>query len=72
MGRKNWLERVAMRKVMVHLDTDTSVEGFIADTSLDGLLLRSATLHAGNGTPTEMAGETWVPRERIVFVQGVD
>lgn len=71
MAKKDWLGAVTLRKIMLHLDTDISIEGLIAESSLDGVLLKTSILHAPDGKTTEMGGDTWVPRERIVFAQGL-
>lgn len=72
MRRKDgWLDAVTLRKVMVHLDSGTSIEGLVAASTSDGVVLRAAVLHDQHEQPAEMDGETWVPRERIIFAQGI-
>jgi hypothetical protein len=69
---KRWLEAVKLRKVTIHLDTGRSIEGCIAVASRDGVMLKAATLLGEptlNEEDTKLDGETWIPRERIMFCQ---
>lgn len=66
-----WLERILKKKVVVHLDTDQSIEGVLMELAEDGLILRAAKLLSNDGAveDTGLGGETFVPSGRIVFVQ---
>ena len=70
MLRRNWLKKATKRVVIVHTTNDQSFQGPLMDAYLDGLVLRPATL-LGDGTPngTQLAGEVFLPRETVLFVQ---
>ena len=66
-----WLERVLKKRIVIHLDTDQSLQGVLMERVEDGLILRAAKLLSDDpgdsGTP--LAGETFVPHHRVVFAQ---
>lgn len=66
-----WIERVLKKRVLVHLDTDQSIQGVLMEQAEDGLILRAAKLLSNEADveDTMIAGETFVPQERIVFAQ---
>lgn len=64
----DWFERAVARKVIVHAEA-RSIEGIVAFVGPDGVLLRSAQLLGPQ--PTPLAGEVWVPRGQVLFVQTV-
>lgn len=66
--RRGWLRRKLAESIVVHLTTGDSVAGFLEETSKDGLILRAARF-LDNDTHVPLAGELFVPRERVLFVQ---
>ena len=65
----SWLERVTRQNIIVHTTADQSISGVLMEQTPDGVILRAAKLLGEGGRETSMAGETWVPRERIAFCQ---
>ena len=53
----------------VHTKDDQTLEGLLVLASVDGLVLWSATLV--DKQPVSLAGEVFVPRENVRFVQTV-
>lgn len=68
-GNRSWLDRVMRKRIVVHTRDDQSIEGVLMERTEDGVILRAAKLLNGAGPPTQMAGETWVPRENVAFAQ---
>lgn len=67
---KSWLETVTRHRIHVHTKDEHTIEGVLEGTTPDGLVLRAALLHtAGAENPVPMAGDVWVPRERVAFIQ---
>lgn len=66
-----WLERVLKKRIVVHLDTDQSIQGVLMERVEDGLILRAAKLLDDDPEKgeTPLAGETFVPHHRVVFAQ---
>lgn len=64
-----WLEGVILKRIMVHLKDDNSIEGSLVAVMADGLILRAAELRNLNNPPVKMAGEVFVPRENLAFAQ---
>lgn len=67
MRTKRWLQAVDLRAVIVHLDNDSSMRAVLAGSDDDGLLLKAVTILGAN--PVEVAGDVWVPRANVVFIQ---
>jgi len=64
-----WLESVMTKRLIVHLKNDLTIDGSLVARMDDGVVLRAARL-LGQGTqPTPLAGEVFVPREQLLFVQ---
>lgn len=73
--RRSWLRRAQARTVVVHMrDNSPSVRGVLSGTFTDGIELRHAELlNDKSGSPaTSIAGEAFVPRDRIALVQTAD
>lgn len=65
-----WLESVIARRITVHTSTNASIEGSLASTTADGLLLKAARMLGGtDGKGTPMAGDVFIPRTNVAFVQ---
>lgn len=69
-----WTDRVLKRRILVHLDTDQSIQGVLMERAEDGLILRAAKLLGDDPdtklpVETALAGETFVPSGRVVFAQ---
>ena len=62
-----WLQGAVGRRVLVHTSDDRSIEGVVTVVAPDGIILRAARLL--EKTPVDLAGETWVPRSLVSFVQ---
>lgn len=67
-----WLEAVTARRVVVHRAGGESIEGSLTANMVDGLVLRAAKLLHDNGKMTELAGEVFVPRAKVSFIQTQD
>lgn len=64
-----WLDSVLTRRIIVHMTNNQSVEGSLVEVMSDGIVLRAAKLLNDEGSPTPMAGETWVARDKVAFAQ---
>ena len=70
LERRKWLPHRRGRRVIVHDARDNvSIEGVLVFDGADGLVLRTAKILEGGGT--ELKGETFVPRDRVSFIQAV-
>jgi hypothetical protein len=68
-GPRRWAPRLEKRKVIVHT-TDGSIDGVLMVSARDGLVMQSATyLDDGTGENPKLAGELFVPREKVSFIQ---
>lgn len=67
--RRKWLGRQQTRRVIVHTTEDTSIEGTLLSTTVDGVVLRAAKLLDAQDTP--LGGEVFVPARQMHFVQVV-
>lgn len=66
---KPWLRRLTLRSI--HVNTpDETFEGVLLTEAPDGVVLTSATMHGPDGA-VKMAGNVFIPRDRISFVQVV-
>lgn len=68
-GRSRWLESVLTKRIVVHLKNDQSIDGSMVAEMHDGVILRAARLLNDGAPATSMAGEVFVPRENVAFVQ---
>lgn len=66
---RGWLHNLERRRLIVHSADGSSIEGLLDTEAPDGVVLRSSRLLGPGGT--EMAGEIWIPRAQILFVQTV-
>jgi hypothetical protein len=65
-----WTERVLKKRILVHLDTDQSIQGVLMEKVEDGLILRAAKLLGDTDEDgAALAGETFIPHARVVFAQ---
>lgn len=67
---KTWLTRQTRQRLILHTTADQTFEGILWETFPDGVLLRDAALVVGDkGQKTPLAGEVWIPRLTVLFVQ---
>lgn len=64
--RDRWLDTVTRRRVLVHTRDGQTLDGQLARVDRDGLVLAPATWADG---PHDLEGDTWVPRERVAWMQ---
>lgn len=68
--RRGWLDKQTARRVIVHMSTDVTLEGALVVSARDGVVLRAAEVKGEPGRGgAELAGEIFVPRDQIVFMQ---
>lgn len=67
--RKSWLKSVMTKRLLVHLTSGQSLDGSLTAIMADGIVLRAAKLLADSDKAVSMAGEVYVPREKVAFVQ---
>ena len=65
---KSWLGRKCYERILVHTD-EHSIEGVLTGTARDGIVLEDAVLLPEQGGRVPLSGTTFVPRDRIRFVQ---
>ena len=66
---RGWLRRQLAASVVVHTTTDQSIAGVLEETARDGVILRAARFLDSPDAEVPLAGETFIPREKIAFVQ---
>jgi hypothetical protein len=66
-----WLQSVTLRRLHVHMLNEQTIEGTLATNAEDGLVLKAAVLHQAQQPSIPMAGDVFIPRERIAFIQDV-
>lgn len=66
---RGWLRRKMAEHVVIHTTDEQSIAGYLEEVAADGVILRSA-VHLGE-TKIDIAGEVWIPRSRIAWVQVV-
>lgn len=60
------------RRVRIHQAGDApSIEGFLANSFNDHYRLLNPVLLEAPGRSHDLAGEVWVPRERVIFVETI-
>jgi hypothetical protein len=64
-----WLRQKMGRRVLVTTIRDTTVEGVLVRDYADGVVLLGAELHQAHGDPQQLAGEFFVPRAEVAFIQ---
>lgn len=67
-----WFDSIVRKRVIVHHKGSPSIDGLLVAVMADGVLLRGAKLLEDDGKQIALAGEVFVPRENIGFVQLVD
>lgn len=66
---REWLEAVLTKRIIVHLTNEVTIDGSLVAQYDDGIVLRAAKLMDGSPQGTAMAGEVFVPREKVAFAQ---
>lgn len=67
---RGWLKQQLATDVVVHTVDNSTLRGLLEDTARDGIVLRAARfLDGGNGDGVHLAGELFVPRDKIAFIQ---
>lgn len=66
--RSRWLKSKMLRQVYVHTTDDQTVFGVLEADAPDGLVLRAAIL-LGESSRVPMAGEVFIPRGKVSFIQ---
>jgi hypothetical protein len=62
-----WLDAVTRRRLLVQTTDGQTIEGSLARVDADGIILAPAR-HSDSGQ--DLAGEVWVPRDRVSWIQG--
>lgn len=65
---RTWFRRRRAFSVLVHTTGDETFQGVLVGEFRDGVALRHAKYHSGEGD-VPLAGEVFIPRSRIAFVQ---
>lgn len=63
-----WYAAKTGRQILVHTTEDASIEGVLMQVSPDGLMLMAVRYLSETGAPN-LAGEVFIPREKVVLVQ---
>lgn len=69
MFTREWLRRKTGRRVLVQTTDENSIEGVLLCSAPDGLILQAAAFLGETGGTVALAGETFVPRARVRFLQ---
>lgn len=67
-NRAFWLRHRTGRRAIVHTATEKSYDGLLTHHSLDGLVLKGATVVAA-GKEVTMHGDTFIPADQVICVQ---
>jgi hypothetical protein len=65
----SWMRGLVMETVIVHTDAGLSYEGLLVLEHEKGLILRNPKLLDEQRSPTPMAGELWLSKEKVHGVQ---
>lgn len=68
-GPVSWWDGVQRKSVLVHLVDERTIRGVVSQICPDGVLLVSAEYLEDGGGRVEMAGQVFVPSERVAFAQ---
>lgn len=68
--RHRWIDDVTHQRVLIHTTDDSSFDGVLIAVDPDALVLADAKSLDGPD-PVELAGEQWITRDRVKFVQVV-
>jgi hypothetical protein len=66
--RTGWLLRRRRRSVTVHTRDEQTIEGILAMSAPDGIVLRAAR-YLDTTSTIPLAGEVFIPRDRVAFIQ---
>lgn len=69
MKRRSWLRHQLAHSVLVHTTSDQSIAGVLEEVARDGVILRAARFLDSSDAQVPLAGETFIPREKIALVQ---
>jgi hypothetical protein len=64
---RRWLKDKVRQHAVVYTTEDKVLEGVLFVVSDEGIVLNNTVIHEGKGVP--LAGDIFIPRERIRFVQ---
>lgn len=67
LERRRWLRRQYARRVIVHTTDDTSIEGTLIATAVDGIVLKAAKLLDAEDTP--LGGDVFISSSKTHFIQ---
>lgn len=65
-----WVDEVTFRRVLVHTTDDSTFDGVLIRVEPELLVLADAS-NLDRDDPVELAGEQWIDRSRVHFVQVV-
>lgn len=65
----SWVDEVTFDRVLVFTRDDDTVAGVITDVFCDGIQLEDAQLLRANENPVPFAGQVFISRSNIRFVQ---
>lgn len=68
--RRRWIDQVTHQRVLVHTTDDSSFDGVLVTVDVDAVVLADAKSLDGP-EPVGLAGQQWITRDRIKFVQVV-
>lgn len=64
---RRWLKDKVRNRAVVYTTDDRVLEGVLAVVADEGVVLNNTTIHDSTAVP--LAGDVFVPREKIRFVQ---
>lgn len=65
-----WVREHYLRRVLVHTNDGSTFDGLLQASERAAVILVNASyLSAETEQPVPLAGETYIPRERIAFMQ---
>jgi len=67
----SWWEQAQGRQVMLHMTDENTMRGLVSVVVPDGVLLASPEYLHDGADPVTVAGEAFIPAERVLWVQMV-
>lgn len=66
---RNWLTRQTQQRAVIYTTDDVALDGLLVTVAKDGVILFDA--HVRTDDNVRLAGEVYIPREKVRFVQVV-
>ena len=65
-----WIVQARRHRILVHLTDGQTIKGVLVESDRESVVLASAEYLTSTGS-TAMAGDVWVPRRLVRFIQSI-